>query len=93
MDKPKRIRRVTVKTERTFVFRNHDSVRAAWCAGCGAEVGMVSVDAAAREAGVSELSIYKLVEARAVHFSEDAEGRVLVCLSSLRRERQARAAC
>ena len=85
MDKPKRVRRVTVKTERTFVFRSRDSVRLGWCAGCGAEVGMVSVDGAARETGVSELGIYKLVEARALHFSEDADGRVLICLDSLRR--------
>ena len=85
MDKPKRVRRVTVKTERTLVFRSRGSVRVEWCAECGAEVGMVSVDGAAREAGVSELAIYKLVEEHALHFSEDAEGRVLVCLNSLRR--------
>ena len=85
MDKPKRVRRVTVRTERTFVFRSRGSVRVEWCAECGAEVGMMSVDGAAREAGVSELAIYRLVEERALHFSEDAEGRVLVCLNSLRR--------
>lgn len=84
MDKPKRVRRVTVRTERTFVFRNRDSVRVGWCAGCGAEVCMVSVEGAAREAGVSELTVYRLVEGRALHFAEDAEGRVLVCLNSLR---------
>ena len=84
MDKPKRVRRVTVKTERTFVFRSHDSVRVEWCPECGAEVAMMSVDAAARESGISELAIYRLVEERALHFSEDAEGRVLVCLNSLR---------
>jgi len=82
---PKRVRRVTVKTERTLVFRSQDSVRVEWCAECGAEVGMMNVDGAARESGVSELALYKLVEARALHFSEDAEGRVLVCLNSLRR--------
>lgn len=85
MDKPKRIRRVTVKTERTFVLRSRGSHRVEWCAECGAEVGIACVDAAAREAGTSELAIYKLVEERAVHFSEDAEGRILVCLNSLRR--------
>jgi len=84
MHPPKRVRRVTVRTERTFVFRNHGSVRMEWCPECGAEVGMMSVDGAAWETGLSELAIYKLVEARALHFSEDAEGRVLVCLSSLR---------
>jgi hypothetical protein len=85
MDKPKRIRRVTGKTERTYVFRNRDSVRVVWCAECGAEVGMLSVDGAAREAGVGELAIYRLVEERVLHFNEDDAGRLLVCLNSLRR--------
>jgi len=86
MDKPKRIRRVTFKTERTFVFRSRTSARAGWCAECGAEVPMMSVEGAARERGVSEMVIYKLVEERALHFSEDAEGHVLVCLHSLSRK-------
>lgn len=85
MDKPKRVRRVTVKTERTFVFRSQGSVRVEWCAECGAEVGMMSVDGAARQTGIGELAIYELVEGGALHFSEDAAGRVLVCLNSLRR--------
>ena len=85
MDKPKRVRRVTVTHERTLVFRSHGSVRVEWCAECEAEVGMMSVEGAARESGMSEMTIYKLVEARALHFREDAEGHFLVCLNSLRR--------
>jgi len=85
MDKPKHVRRVVVKTERTYIFRNRDSVRIGWCAGCGGEVGMVSVEGAARESGMSEMAIYELVGARALHYSEEAGGRVLVCLNSLRR--------
>lgn len=85
MDQPKRVRRVTVKTERTFVFRSRGGVRPGWCAECGAEVGMVSVDGAARETGLSELAVYRLVEEHALHFSEDAEGRVRICLDSFRR--------
>jgi hypothetical protein len=84
MDKPKRVRRVTVKTERTLIFRSRGSVQPGWCAECGAEVGMVCVEEAAREAGVSELAIYKLVEEHTLHFREDTEGRVLICLNSLR---------
>lgn len=84
MDTPRRVRRVTVKTERTLVFRSRGSVRIQWCAGCAAEVGMVYVDGAAREVGLGELAIYRLIEERALHFREDAEGRVLVCLNSLR---------
>jgi hypothetical protein len=84
MDKPKRVRRVTVETERTFIFRIRNSVRFQWCAECESEVGMVSEGGAAREAGVSEFAIYKLVEERALHFSEDTELGILVCLNSLR---------
>ena len=85
MDKPKRVRRVTIKTERTFVFRTHGSVRIEWCAECGAEVGMASIEGAAQKSGMSEMEIYKLISERTLHFSEDAEGRVLVCLNSLSR--------
>jgi len=85
MGKPRLVRRVTVKTERTLVFRSHGSVRYEWCEECGAEVGMMCVDGAARESGMTEMAIYKLVEARVLHFSEDAEGHCLVCLNSLRR--------
>ena len=85
MDKPRRFRRVTVRTERTLVFRSHGGVRTEWCPGCAAEVGMVCVDGAARETGFSELAIYRLVEESALHFREDAEGRLLICLNSLRR--------
>jgi hypothetical protein len=85
MENPKRFRRVTVKRERTLVFRNHDSVRVEWCAECDAEVGMVCINSAARESGVNELAIYRLVEQRALHFIEDAVGGILVCLNSLRR--------
>lgn len=84
MDKPKRVTRVTVKTERTLVFRARDSVRLEWCPECGTEVGMVCVGRAAKEAGVSEMTMYKLVEQRAHHIIEDLEGRVLVCLRSVR---------
>jgi len=85
MDKPKHFRRVTVKTERTFIFRSRPSVLSEWCAACGTEAAMMTVEGAARKSGLSELEIYQLVDARALHFFEDDEGRVLVCLNSLRR--------
>lgn len=84
MDKPKRIRRVTVKSERTFVFRNRDSVRLGWCVECGAEVGMMRVEGAASESGMNEMAIYKFVDEHVLHSIEDADGCVLVCLNSLR---------
>ena len=44
--------------------------------------------ARAREAGVSELAIYQLVAACALHSIEDAEGHVLVCPRSLSRRQE-----
>lgn len=83
MKKPRRITKFTIETERTFIFRSRREARAGWCEGCGAETPMATVAGAAREAGLSELGIYQLLDSRALHFREDAEGRVLVCLNSL----------
>jgi hypothetical protein len=83
MKKVKRITKFTVETERLFIFRATPNWQANWCPGCAAETPMATVADAAREAGMSELAMYQLLEARALHFSQDADGRVLVCLNSL----------
>jgi hypothetical protein len=85
MKKPRRVVKLTVETERTYVFRSRGGRAAAWCDGCGAETKVASVADAAWEAGLSELTVYQFIEARAVHFTEDADGRLLVCLNSLTR--------
>jgi len=86
MKNSKRIRRVTVETERTFIFRSRGDRQATWCTVCGAEAGMASIEVAAREAGFSKLTIYQLVGSGVLHFIEDSDGRVLVCLKSLREQ-------
>jgi hypothetical protein len=79
------MRRVTLETERTFIFRSRGRPQVLRCPGCEAEVEMASVETAAHEVGLSELAIYERVESRQAHFTEDARGRVFVCLDSLRR--------
>ncbi len=79
----KRITKFTVETERTLIFRSRSDKQAGWCAGCCAEVEMLTVDGAARAAGVSELVICRRIEARSLHFTKTADGRVLICLNSL----------
>ena len=75
---------MTIETERTFIFRNRSGYSApAWCDECAREVQMSSLDEAARQAGVSELAIYQFIESGALHFTETADGHVLVCLNSL----------
>jgi hypothetical protein len=83
MKKRRRTTKFTIETERTFIFRNYGGKQPGWCVGCGADTQMATVAEAAREAGLSELAIYQLLDARALHFREDADGRVLVCLNSL----------
>ena len=85
MDKPKRIRRFALKTERTFIFRSRPVTRMEWCADCGAKVAMTSVEGASRVSRFGEMEIYKLVEAHGLHSCVDPDGHVLVCLDSLKR--------
>lgn len=84
MKKPKRITTFAVETERTFIFRSRgEPIPRAWCSDCEAEVDMTTVGDAAQTIGFGELSIYRLIEARILHYSEDSSGRVLVCGKSL----------
>jgi hypothetical protein len=86
MNVRKLIRRVTVETDRTYIFRNRDAARVLWCSKCGQEMGMASVAAAAQVKGVSEMAIYELINSAAIHFAEDAKGSLLICLNSLQHE-------
>jgi hypothetical protein len=83
MKKSRRTTNFTIETERTFIFRNFGGPQAGWCVGCGADVQMATVAEAAREAGLSELAIYRLLDGGVLHFTEDADGGVVVCLNSL----------
>ena len=81
--KPRRIRKLTLETERTFIFRIRSELRFGWCPQCGVEVEMISVVDAANETGMSELAIYQLIESGDLHFIEDSN-HIVACLSSLR---------
>lgn len=85
-DMKKRLRttKVLIETERVVTFRNSERQQPGWCFACAAETQMASIAYAAREAGLSELAIYQLLDAQTLHFCEDADGRILVCLNSLR---------
>jgi hypothetical protein len=83
MKKMKRTVKFTVETERTLILRSRGDRRVAWCERCGAEVEMVTVDEAARVAGVSELTICRHAEGGSCHFIEDAAGRLFICLNTL----------
>lgn len=88
MKKLKRTTRLTVETEGTVTFRTRSSRQPGWCEQCGAEVEVVFVDEAATVSGLNEMTIYKSVEARSLHFAEDELGRVLICLNSLQDQKR-----
>ena len=79
-----RIRKLTLETERTFIFRNRGGSRSGWCDRCEAEVELMTVADAAYETGLSELVIYQRIKSGDLHFTEDADLRIVACLSSLR---------
>ena len=48
-------------------------------------VEMITPDEAAKLAGMSSRSLYRLVEAESIHFTETHDGSLLICLNSLHR--------
>jgi hypothetical protein len=86
MKKSKRTTKFTIETERTIIFRSFGRQQTAWCRECEAEAQMTTVPEAVLEAGLSELAIYLLIDTGAVHFKEDEEGRVHICLTSLAKQ-------
>ena len=83
MKKPVGTTKVLIETERVVTFTNVERPQAGWCIECAAETKMASVAETARQAGLSELGIYHLLDAGTLHYCEDSDGQVLVCLDSL----------
>jgi hypothetical protein len=56
------------------------------CTVCGGENWMVAPDDAALAVSISARTIYRWVEERKIHFRESAEGALVVCLGSIRKQ-------
>jgi hypothetical protein len=84
-DDKKRSRRTETKIETYEVLtirtsRGRDQV---WCQECGELARMVAPEAAARLAGISTRLIYGQIEAGRLHYEENEEGLLLICLKSV----------
>jgi hypothetical protein len=83
------MRKRTRTIEVTFERERHVAVRAAvpgpiaLCAECTGEAIMLTPLEAARVAGVSQLEIYRLIEAHSAHYIEESNGMLLVCVKSV----------
>lgn len=72
-----------IEINQIVVVRKIDSLVQAWCASCVAEGQWVTPEHAAIISNSDTRSIYRRVEAGAVHFIEQTDGPPLVCLNSL----------
>jgi hypothetical protein len=82
MKKRRWITKLTVETERTFIFRSRGGSRVGFCDHCGSDVELMAVTDAALEFGCGELAIYELIRTGSVHFAVE-EGHVFVCFQSV----------
>ncbi len=86
-DDMKRRRRTetTIETHEVLAIRTSRGPAQAWCPECGELARMVAPEAAARLAGTSTRLIYRQIEAGRLHYEENKEGSLLICLRSLLR--------
>jgi hypothetical protein len=84
-DDMKRRRRTetTIETYEVLAIRTSRGAVQVWCPECGALARMVEPEAAARLAGISTRSLYGQLEAGRLHYEENKEGLLLICLKSV----------
>jgi hypothetical protein len=75
--------KITVETERLLVMSRSRNFTC-WCPSCGALVHRLTIDEAAAVARVDSLTVYRWVEAGAIHHSETEGGVPLLCAVSLK---------
>lgn len=79
----KRRRKILLEITQLLVIKRSGDAGLAWCVTCARNVHMISTDNAAIIARQSTRTIYRWVEAGRLHFTEQPEGRLLICLDSL----------
>jgi hypothetical protein len=84
VDHTKRRIEITVERRRLIVLKRGRVSVLDWCGDCGEQVAMLTPDQAATIANVSSRTIYRRVEAGEMHYTETAEGFLLVCPNSIR---------
>ena len=80
---PKKETEITVETERILVIRRRYRAIEVWCDSCGEQVVMIRPDQAAAVSGQSLRAIFGDIERATLHFMEQADGMLLICLPSL----------
>jgi len=81
--KRRRRTETTIETYEVLAIRTSRGPAQVWCPECGALTRMVEPEAAARLAGISTRLIYGQIEAGRLHYEENKEGLLLICLKSV----------
>ena len=74
---------ITVEFNQVVVIKKPEGLVVMRCPVCEERVNMVTTEAAALLSNVDTRTIYRRIEAGAIHYAETPEGLVLVCLNSL----------
>ena len=69
---------VIIETHQTWFIRQPDLTAPSWCPECARLVRMVTADEAARLVNQSTRMIYRMVEARRLHYRETPTGALFV---------------
>ena len=82
---PKQSRRaeITVEFNQVVVIKKPEGLIIMWCPVCEERVNMITTEAAAILSNVDTRTIYRRIDAGALHFAETSDGLALVCLNSL----------
>lgn len=75
---------LTIERSESVVIPKPREPAFAWCAGCGRRGAFATPEEAARSSGASLRAIFRQIEAAEIHCLETPDGRLLVCLASLR---------
>jgi hypothetical protein len=79
---------ITVETYEIFAIKQSSGgQRQIRCNTCDATVQGLKPEEAAMVIGISARSIYRWIESGALHFTESAEGLLLICYNSLLQKR------
>ena len=74
---------IIVELNQVVVIKKPEGLVVMWCPACAEQAHMITPEAAAVLSNVDTRTIYRRVDAGALHFAETSDGLALVCLNSL----------
>ena len=76
-------RRIELSIESEKITLRGPAPAISWCGECEKQSMRITSEQAALLAGVSEMLIYRMIEAELLHHIETPDGRLRICMASL----------